>query len=177
MKAWLIAAAIVALPLGIGSTAVGQSEAPLDPMGANYWTGTWTYAEGGTPTSETPMAGYTEILGSEILGEVEADDPRISGTMRYVQTVHSAASRDPDEGDVGIAHGTVRIDNDEGAWVGTYSAFGGGPGGEEWYVLEGEGAYEGLTTIFRWQDDPVAYEGVIVPAPIPVLPDPVAPAP
>ena len=41
--------------------------------------------------------------------------------------------------------------------------------------MEGEGAYEGLTTVFRWHAEDSSLEGVIVPAELPALPDPVAP--
>ena len=50
------------------------------------------------------------------------------GRWTQVNNIHFAASREPGEGDVVIANGTARIDNDEGAWVGTFTAFGGAAG-------------------------------------------------
>jgi hypothetical protein len=79
-----------------------------------------------------------------------------------------------------VISGTARIDNDGGAWVGTWSSYGTDRvGGAEWYVLEGEGAYEGLTAMFASDVDadspqgPV--EGVIVPFEPPPVPEPVPP--
>ena len=45
--------------------------------------------------------------------------------MTLVHNIRAATSVEPAEGDVGITNGTVRIDNDAGAWVGTFTAFGG----------------------------------------------------
>ena len=97
----LIAAAIVALPLALGSTAVGQSEAPLDPMGADFWTGTWTET-GGAPGVDTSHADYTESLGRIARGEATADDPRMVGTWTLVTNVHFAAQ--PRAGRGGYRH-------------------------------------------------------------------------
>ena len=150
-------------------------------MAADYWTGTWTHIEGtfteGTFTegAGTSGAGYRQYLGARTSGDVTADDPRMAGTMTQVQNVHFATSPEPDEGDVGITNGTARIDNEAGAWVGTWTAFGAQPGGEEWYILEGEGSYEGLTTVFRYHGEDSSLEGVILAAELPALPDPVAP--
>jgi hypothetical protein len=169
----LIAAIVLILPVGFGPPALGQSEEPRDPMGANYWTGTWA-GTGGEAGEVASGPGYSEALGVVTRGEVAADDTRIAGTMTQVHNLREAASVDPAEGAVGIISGTVRIDNDEGAWVGTFTAYGGEPGGKEWYVMEGEGAYEGLTTIFGYGEGS-SLEGVILPAELPAQPDPVAP--
>ena len=70
-----------------------------------------------------------------------------------------------------MTQGNARIDNDEGAWVGTSISYGGQPGQEVWYVLAGEGAYEGLTAVFRWHGDDSSLQGVIVAGELPALPD------
>jgi hypothetical protein len=167
----MITATVVALVVGLASPAVSQSGNPTDPMGANYWTGTWTRtdAEPGVTTEHT---GYTESLGEVVHGVVEADDPRMAGAWTQINNIRFAPSREPGEGDVGIVNGTARIDNDAGAWVGTFTLFGSQSGGQEWYVMEGEGAYEGLSTVFRFDED--GFAGVIMAADLPPLPDPVA---
>ena len=172
-KLSLVAAIVAALATWSGASVVAQSEAPLDPMGASYWTGTWKET-GGDPGVDTERAGYTESLGRIARGEATTDDSRMVGTWTLVTNLHFADSREPGEGPVGIASGAARIDNDEGAWVGTFTNFGGQPGGDELYVMHGEGAYEGLTTVFRFHGDG-SVEGVILPAELPAPPDPVAP--
>ena len=165
------------------SPAAGQSEAPLesqaplDPLAANYWTGTYTGtgAELGVTGSHD---GYFEEMGGIVRGEVVADDPRIAGLLTQVFNTHSTA-----EPYVAIFSGTARIDNDAGAWVGTFAAWGASSGGDEVYVLEGEGAYDGLTAAFRLQEQDIfkalrvdsPLRGVILPAELPPPPDPVAP--
>jgi hypothetical protein len=39
-------------------------------------------------------------------------------------------------------------------------------------VLTGEGAYDGLSTIFRWHED--GYEGVSLPGELTAMPEPIA---
>jgi hypothetical protein len=164
---------LVATSMCLGGVAAGQSDEPLDPKGAAYWTGTWVYT-GGEPGAETQHPGYKEVLGITTLGEVTADDSRMAGAWIQVDDLHLAMSREPGEGEVGIVNGTARIDNDAGAWVGTFTSFGSDAGGEEWYVMEGEGAYEGLTTVFRYHGADSSFAGVIMPSGLPVAPDPVA---
>jgi hypothetical protein len=176
-KAALFGVSLMAATVGYGPAALGQSEAPLDPMRANLWTGTWTFIEGSyIGGEEFSGPGYNGTLGRVVSGDVTADDPRMAGTMTQVENGNWSPSQDPGEGEVGFANGTMRIDNDEGAWVGTWTSyFGAPPVGEEWYVLEGEGAYEGLTTVFRFHDEDGTFEGVILAAELPARPEPVAP--
>ena len=172
----LMAATVLILP-GV-SPAAGQSEAPvesqapLDPMRASFWTGSFTWT-GGEPGEVAADPGFLE-LGVTASGDVVADDPRIAGTMRLLW--NSREFDRPGEFYVGFVNGTARIDNDQGAWIGTYTAYGARPeGGEEWYILEGEGAYEGLTALFRFHWEDGSFEGVIVPGELPPPTDPIAP--
>jgi hypothetical protein len=174
--------------LGAGALVVGaQSPSPappsiapepLDPMGASYWTGHFE-GTGGTFGVQSERTGYTEDLGGTAIGQVTADDPRMAGTMTETNNVHIAPSRKPGEADVYVTNGTVRIENEEGAWVGTFTAWSSGSWfqgfGEEWHVMEGQGAYEGLTAVFRYESTGSTFEGVILPSELPVLPDPIAP--
>jgi hypothetical protein len=174
-----MAATVVALALGLGSTALGQSEEPLDPMGASFWTGTASFVEGSftPPVEENEGPAYGEVLGIGRRIDVAADDPRIAGTMTQVQNARLSIDPDPTEGLSFVINGSARIDNADGAWVGTWTSYGADRvGGEEWYVLEGEGAYEGLTAIFAGDvdtDSPQGpLEGVIVPFELPAVPEP-----
>ena len=84
----LITAAILALALGLDGPAAGQSEAPLDPMAANHWAGTWTYIE----DSSTSVGESTGPTYNTSRGEVTADDPRMVGTMTEVWNTLAMAS-------------------------------------------------------------------------------------
>jgi hypothetical protein len=157
----LMAATVLILP-GV-SPAAGQSEppleseapfasqAPLDPMGASYWTGTWT-----GPT-------------------VEASDPRISGEWVEVDNRATYPDRTGPGGSFSVNTASLRIENADGAWAGTFTGIYKGDSGRGWNVLEGEGAYEGLTAVFLWTWPGRTLEGVILPAAFPAAPDPIAP--
>ena len=98
LATFLIAALLAALPVGLGVSVSGQSEAPLDPMGASRWTGTWTYtsSSGGV---ETQGDGYLDFQWTRH-GVVAATDPRIAGdwTQNHLLRTYRDASGD----DVGI---------------------------------------------------------------------------
>jgi hypothetical protein len=121
-------------------------------LGASYWTGIWT-----GPT-------------------VEASDPRISGDWTQVANRASYSDRTGPGGSFSVNTSSVRIENADGAWAGTLTGMRRGDSEHEWNVLEGEGAYEGLTAVFLWTRDGSTLEGVIVPAAFPVLPDPIPPS-
>ena len=182
MRLPLSGIAVVAMLAGSGSVVVAQSPAPADRMSASFWTGTATFIEGSftPPAEETPGPGYAEVLGIGRQMAVTADDERIAGTMTQLQNARVSDGVDPVEGHAFVISGTARIDNEEGAWVGTWTSYGADRvGGQEWYVLEGEGAYEGLTAIFAGDvdaDSPQGpLEGVILPFADPQLPGPVPP--
>jgi hypothetical protein len=150
---------LVAVPVTFGPVVVGQSEAQLDPMGASSWTATISGGE------EEPF----EVEGH---ATVHSSDPRISGALSQARTIRMFPNREPGADDLQVASAAVRIDNDHGAWVGSFT--GSESAIAEWNELEGEGDYEGLTAVFRWLPDDTM-EGVIVPGALPAVPDPVAP--
>lgn len=150
----LAAVTMLVTILGAGALVAAQSPSPapqpLDPMGASYWTGTW--------------------LGST----VEASDPRISGD--WVEVVNRATypDRTGPGGSFSVGTASVRIENADGAWAGPATGIYKGNSGREWNVLEGEGAYEGLTAVYLFIWPGATVEGVILPAAFPAAPDPVA---
>jgi hypothetical protein len=121
-----------------------------------YWTATWTRtarAQG----EESLGPAYTDYRENTETAEVAADDPRMSGSFIQLDNVRASESR-VGQGLLGFANGKARLDNDGGAWVGTYTAyFSDMSGSERWYVLEGEGAYQGLTAVFRWRSEDLRY--------------------
>ena len=168
---------ILTLLAGLSGAVMAQDEEPLDPMGASVWTATST--EVVPPDYDfapvvTSGSGYEEAVDA-IEGLVEASDPRISGRWRLSMDTRRYVGREFDGQKVWVWTSTSRIDNDDGAWVGTATGFVGGSEGREFDVLHGEGAYEGLTAVFRWSSEESTLEGVIIPGDLPPLPDPVEP--
>lgn len=100
---------------------------------------------------------------------VTTSDPRIEGRVTI--------SYDGDEYGPALSSGAVtwRIENDEGAWQGSYPTFDLGQDvSVETVVLTGEGAYEGLTIIWEqtrdWSTSRWEVRGVIFPGPPPDAP-------
>ncbi|MFO7532485.1 MAG: hypothetical protein R6W93_08475 [Candidatus Limnocylindrales bacterium] len=171
----LVGTVMLALLGGFGGATVSaQSEEPLDPMGASFWTATFTDVEP-PAIAFTAGPGYDEASGVASEGLVEASDPRISGRWRQVMDMRSYVSREPAGVPATVWTATARLDNEEGAWVGTFTGFLDGDVGREWNVLRGEGAYEGLTAVFRWLGEEYRQEGIIFPGDLPPLPDPIEP--
>jgi hypothetical protein len=165
----------VALSIGLAHAVVGQSEAPaseppLDRMGASYWTGFFG-EQRNEVVKRSSGPGDPEVR--EIRGIVIATDPRITGSSIDVRTEIRYPNREPGGRDIWVATASFRIENDDGAWVGSYSRWYGPTGRNEWHVLEGEGAYDGLTAVFRLYGDG-DFEGVIVPGELPSVPSPTA---
>ncbi len=73
--------------------------------------------------------------------------------------------------------GTWRIENEEGAWQGSYTVLGiGDRSSVVTAPLVGEGAYEGLTAVWESAYDPVACDwevwGLIIEGDVPAAPEP-----
>jgi hypothetical protein len=164
-----------------GAVAPPNTEAPLDPQRPSVFTLT-----PGEPLSETEWVWSPgpnesdEFLGIEIAFPVESSDPRISGTWTEVYDFRGWPA--PDDSGLpfspSVTSGAARVDNEDGAWVGTWAGFGSAVGGQEWIQLQGEGAYEGLTAVIHQTTDFASgtetYEGVIVPGVLPDHPEPIA---
>ena len=110
----LILAILAAVLAWSGAAAVAQSEAPLDPMGASFWTGSATFIDGSftPPVEDSAGPGYEEVLGIGRQMDVASDDPRIAGTMTQVQNARVSTAPDATEGASFIISGTARIDNE-----------------------------------------------------------------
>jgi hypothetical protein len=168
----LAVVAVMALSLGMGGGAVGQSEAPKDPMAAGHFTGTYTSVIG-DEWSWGQKQGQ-ELDGIREDGIVSTTDPRINGAWKQVRNIlEYPAER------VFVSSGSARIDNPDGSWTGTFTGAYDHPEAtgfvEEWNILTGSGAYDGLTALFHYSGDGSTLEGVIVPSSdLPTQPDPIA---
>ena len=108
---------------------------------AGYFTGTTTGTEIVEPPVVTTTAdGVTQVRG--VVGEqtLTMEDPRLSGTERFVHN-------EDHYGDVvGPVWGTSRIENDGGAWVGSYRGLMLVDGSATYFgTYVGADGYEGLS--------------------------------
>jgi hypothetical protein len=175
LRPFLIGTAILVVLTGaLGPASLAQSDPPLDPLGASFWVAEFTDTQPPAVALE-PGDGRAEAMGVASEGILEATDPRISGRWRQVMNMWDYESREPGAPGAMVWSASARIDNDDGAWVGTFTGFWDGSNSREWNILHGEGAYEGLTAVFRWLPEESMQEGVIVPGDLPPLPDPVEP--
>jgi hypothetical protein len=99
-------------------------------------------------------------------------DPRLEGTFKWFWTEW----KDPDSNPVTFAYSAYVIENDGGTWRGLPDAWVSLPGGEsesQDVVMEGEGGYEGLTFIARFEGVPpgIDMRGYIIDDAFPLPPD------
>jgi hypothetical protein len=115
------------------------------------------------------------LRGMASSGLVEMDDPRLAGSFTMIGNGDEFPQADTSER-VEIGWGEVRIENEDGAWSGTFATTYDSEKINETslilYELTGEGAYEGLSallgqtgSISSWPRFPVA--GAIFTGPLP----------
>jgi hypothetical protein len=105
-------------------------------------------------------------------GTHTATDPRFSGTHYYSWDADTYTLPSGDEGPLVDATG-LRIENADGAWQGeAVGATLPGTSANGPVVLAGEGAYEGLTAVLLWEDDPcfINFRGIVIEVPDPPVP-------
>jgi hypothetical protein len=171
------AAILTCLALG-GLPTLAQDEVVV-PGGAIAVTGTASGIPVGTGSSED-VDGVHEARAVGYEAVFDASDPRASGRgpMTLDANVHPNADATVERGPE-LSWGTIRFENDEGAWDGGWAAFGLGTAAsgvsEFWFA--GEGAYEGHTLALRGISDLVVdedgvmsfdFDGWIFPSVIPV---------
>ncbi len=145
---------------------------------ASRFTGAWTEEIDFTSVEdfEWSFDEYAELLDNSGIAMFEATDPRISG--RFTQTLNMRSFPVDLAADTWamVWSAALRIENDEGAWVGEFDGFANETYPREWYRLDGEGAYDGLTALMLWRGEDETYEGVILPGAPPDYPPPVEPS-
>ena len=169
---------ILAIGLLAGS-AVGVA-AQDDPIETSFLNGTLTVSEAVAPGTETRDGGVTEVRNRFFAGGLlDTDDPRMMGPITAV--VNS---------DVRIEAGTnfrvtlqsiaVRIENDDGAWDGSATAFARGrsprdTGNLATVILAGEGSYDGLSAylLIDLTEQPAVVQGTVYAGTMTPSPDPV----
>jgi hypothetical protein len=152
----------------LSAPALGQHDEVIGPLGANYFTATDTPISGGD-FDWVPGPDFTEASAVTAVSDFVASDPRISGRATYTSTIRFYPYGEEGGTDPALWASSVRIENDDGSWVGTGSGFHDPDDAfREWYVLDGQDAYEGLTAVFLFVDGE-ANEGVIVPGGLPLV--------
>jgi hypothetical protein len=155
------AAGLLCLALG-GPPMVAQSP---EPVGSVHVTGTETLHPDIRFDSQKMVDGVLQIRGVHATSDEVASDPRVSGTGTIVGNTDVYGMDGPQ-------WGTFRIENDGGAWEGTYRGviYGGSlDSGTAWMV--GSGDYEGLTYFYTFggnnTDLVLETEGLIFPGEAP----------
>jgi hypothetical protein len=136
-----------ALPI-VGVSPAATSAAPpttdpaLDGEGDEVVSGTLTLALT-TPYTETRAGDVTRLRDGVITVTARMSDPRVSGTGTWRVSADLSPATGP-------RWGPYRLDNADGAWVGTCSgaAWDAGDGGAWSCRLAGGGAYDGYSYLF-----------------------------
>ena len=144
----------------------------------SHFTGVWTEDVDFTSIEDFDWSfdEYAESLDNTGTFMFEATDPRLSGLFTQTMGVRSFPIDRAADTWAMVWTAAVRIENDEGAWSGVFDGFANEVQPREWYRLEGEGEYEGLTAIMLWHGEDETYEGVIVPGVSPDYPAPIEPS-
>jgi hypothetical protein len=162
-RMWAAGAAIVVcLALG-GVPVVAQEEAAVSGAAVAV-TGTASAIPAGAGSSEE-VDGVQQALGVTYQAVFDASDPRASGSGPMTMDASLYPNADPSAGrGPELSWGTIRFENDEGAWDGGWAAFGLGTAAsgvsEFWFT--GEGAFEGHTLALRGISDLVIDEGGVM---------------
>jgi predicted DsbA family dithiol-disulfide isomerase len=168
---WLAGVVILVLIGPPATTGAIQDDGRLDPRAPARFSLDFV-EEGRAELVWTQADGYRESWIAPMTSVVEATDPRIGGTLTMASVLRQFTP--PGEGDqvFNVAVGTLRIDNLGGSWVGTFQGLGAQDSAYGRILLEGAGAYEGLTALIRMGE----YDGVIFDHGLPPLPDPIEPS-
>lgn len=178
-------AVLIAVGLLVGATASVGAQMNTEEVPAVFVKGTVT---ADTATEDEGRATWEQTI--------EWSDPRLPPTLTaeaawYIYGAIPAGLEDEEieaveDYLVMVTEINVRLDGSEGSWRGSGRAIEQGTGFDpEWhysyYVLEGDGAYEGMHALLRGAPDDDAdgpwdeeYEGWIVESALPPLPEPPA---
>jgi hypothetical protein len=157
----------------LAGTALAQESdtEPSEPTGVVVTLSDFAEVSEGEWTSASEAA-YSEGLGITHTYTWEATDPRLSGAATYTGNWHRYGSLSSQ-----LEGFRWTVVNDEGSWTGTgYSIFSPAAayGDAASMVMDGTGAYEGLTAYLNWD---IAHEedtmrGLITADPMPPVPQP-----
>jgi hypothetical protein len=161
-RLWAVSSAIVVGVVLSGLTAQGQSP---EPTASVHISGTETIHLPVEIESQVQVGDVIQMRGVHAAATERIDDPRLSGTATIDGNVDVYGTE-------AVQWGTFRIENDGGAWEGTYRGviYGGTQeSGTVW--LAGSGDYDGLSCYWTFggsnSDLVLEIEGLLFPGEAP----------
>jgi len=171
----LVGVAIIAMLAGSSAAVVAQDATPSAGAAPFTLSATITSMEGGSPVA---VGDVMQTRETTIRWDSEASDPRFGGQGVTVANVDAYTNADPAAGGPEVAWGTIRIENEGGAWAGPYTGLGLPDQHTETVIwwLTGEGGYEGQSAFLRQSGHPdesggayvIPMEGWVFPGPVPM---------
>ena len=172
-------ALIISALMAFGGTAAhGQAEPGQTPEGpvtdapqAVAVTGTSTLVAEAAPGSIELENGVIRVRDNELVTVEVSSDPRVAGRATITVNFDAYADQSGLPGATQVRYGQMRLENDDGAWVGRFAGSLANGGFMQTYWLEGQGAYRGLSYVVTaggngntWRS-----QGLIFPGDIPPL--------
>lgn len=150
---------------GITGRVVSAQSDDSPPAVAVEVRGTSTLVEEQEPGTVTLEDGVFRSRGAVLITAEDASDPRVIGRGTITLNVDAYADEGGALGARQIRFGTMRLENEDGAWEGRFAGRLSNGRFIQTYWLVGEGAYNGLTyVVTAGGDGPVwASEGLIYP--------------
>ena len=165
----VVGSLILGLLGGVAAVTVAQSDAPTANESA-LLSGAMPYPNVTHPTSPILEEGRTLIREYGFGGTIDIGDPRLAGELWIL---YNADTFPDSRGSVAV--GRAGIDNEDGAWHGTFHGYATPNEERLYYLLDfvGEGAYEGLSAMLFLLDNGRGFdvEGMIYPGELPPLPE------
>jgi hypothetical protein len=155
---------LIAQPFDQGGSVPG-AEQGAEPMVPLEVTGKLIYSEGACTEAPERVGPVEWNIGATCEMDMEWSDPRLQGTG--VQLHNGMSYSFGDDIELDIDSNVLNIVTDTGAWRMRphvrfhFPDMSEPPGSPEWYVLDGEGAYEGLSVVLV-ADGPVDLRGFII---------------
>jgi len=172
----LAGAVILGLLAGLVGVVVAQDPAEPSVEGAGPVTGKLIGGERIQWPEVAMVEGDQERRGAMWADTLELDDPRLSGTIRYLMN-RDVIGGQIKQGLGEVLTGTVEITNDMGSWIGTMRGYvREDPRRHYWDIeLTGTDAHEGNSALLHVQGLSMTYEveGFVFPGVLPEYPDPV----
>jgi hypothetical protein len=143
--------ALIAGPLDQAAEVVPAQPATESPEPPSIVTGASSSIKVEVQGDEVPGSAIPTVHGHVSVVEAEMDDPRVSGTYTLTQSAQN-------HGGMGPMLGTMRVENETGAWEGPVAGYWTSNDTHFSGCLTGELAYEGLTYCMRASADTVRFD-------------------
>lgn len=170
----LVGAVILMLIGSVGGTTLGQAEDGQTTASGPFSASTVDYlAVDDMNWVPGPPYGHLDDWG--LVLDVDASDPRFSGTWTMVQNGHGFGEPGTAES-FSVYTGRARLENDGGTWTGTIENFRSEAYERMRLVVEGEGGYAGYAAIIDQAEEFGEFQGIVFEGGLPTMPDPIEPS-